>query len=41
MNFKKEGIKDGDYVYGPDIEGVYYVMIHNFKELARGGDVGI
>lgn len=23
--FKSEKIKDGDYVYGPDIQGVFYV----------------
>ena len=25
MQFKNEKIRDGDYVYGPDLQGVYYV----------------
>lgn len=25
--FKEERIKDGDYVYGPEIQGVYYVRV--------------
>jgi len=24
-DLKRERIKDGDYVYGPDVKGVYYV----------------
>ena len=24
--FKAEKIRDGDYVYGPEISGVFYVM---------------
>jgi hypothetical protein len=24
--FRAEKIKDGDYVYGPEISGVFYVM---------------
>ena len=26
-NFKSEKIRDGDYVYAPEIQGVYYVRI--------------
>jgi hypothetical protein len=25
VQFKNEKIRDGDYVYGPDLQGVYYV----------------
>lgn len=27
QNMKKENIKDGDYVYAPELKGVYFVLI--------------
>jgi hypothetical protein len=40
-NFRKEGIKDGDYVYGPNIEGVFYVTINQFKLVEKWCDIRI
>jgi hypothetical protein len=33
--FKEERIKDGDYVYGPDIQGVYYVRVNGKTSLSE------
>lgn len=35
QQFKEERITDGDYVYGPDMQGVFYVSLHFVNHVRR------